>query len=89
MEKCTNFINKVRESRFTKVRDRQVNKFNRLIGKDKDQDITAQSLANSTQLPFQNNTYKWAINFIRPVPGQETLFTKGPNYAVAPKHSPI
>ena len=39
MEKCTNFINKVRESRFTKVRDRQVNKFNRLLGKDKTRNL--------------------------------------------------
>ena len=36
MKKCTNFIKEVRESRFIKVRDRQVNKFNRLIGKDRD-----------------------------------------------------
>ena len=32
MEKCSNFLKKVRESRFIKVRDTQVNKCNRLIG---------------------------------------------------------
>ena len=32
MDKCTDFINKVREYRFIKIRDKQVNKFNRLIG---------------------------------------------------------
>ena len=48
MDKCTNFINKVKESRFSKVRDRQVNKFNRLMGKDKDRYLTTQPLANST-----------------------------------------
>ena len=35
IEKCTNFINKVRESRHIKVWDRQTNKFNRLMGKMK------------------------------------------------------
>ena len=40
MDKCTNFINKVRESRYIKVRDRQMNKFNRLMGKDKDRDLS-------------------------------------------------
>ena len=58
-EKCTNFIIKVRESRFTKARDRQVNKFNRLMGKDKDRDLTSQPLANSAQPPAQYNSNKW------------------------------
>ena len=34
MGKCTNVIKKVRESRFAKAMDRQVNKINRLMGKD-------------------------------------------------------
>ena len=35
-KECTDFINKVRESRFIKIRDRQINKFNRLLGNKKD-----------------------------------------------------
>ena len=31
--RCTEFINKVRETRFIKVKNRQVSKFNRLIAK--------------------------------------------------------
>ena len=43
------FIKKVREFRFTKVRDRQVNKFNRLKG-SKDRELTTQTLAHNNQL---------------------------------------
>ena len=32
MDKHRDFINKVRESRFIKIRDRQINKFNTLMG---------------------------------------------------------
>ena len=59
MEKCTIFINKVRESRFTKIRDRQVNKFNRIMGKDKDRELTTQPLANTTQPPAQITLVNW------------------------------
>ena len=63
IEKCTTFISKVRESRHIKIRDRQVNKFNRLMGKEKDRDLscrventapTTQPLSNSIQPPAQN-----------------------------------
>ena len=47
MEKCTDFIKKGREFRFIKVRDRQVNKFIRLMG-NKDRELTTQPLANNT-----------------------------------------
>ena len=52
------FHKKVRESRFIKVRDRQVNKFNRLVGKYKDRELTAQPLANTSQLQAQSNPNK-------------------------------
>ena len=32
IRKCTDFINKVREFRFIKIRDTQINKFNSLVG---------------------------------------------------------
>ena len=89
--KCTNFINKVRESRFTKARDKQVNKCNRLMGKDKDRDQTTQHLANTTQLPSQSNSNKWVINLssnpLSKAPRAPLI--QGLNYAVAPKNAPI
>ena len=42
MDKCNNFINKVRESRYIKVRDEQINKFSRLMGGNKDMDLSHQ-----------------------------------------------
>ena len=90
MEKCTNLINKVTESRSIKVRNRQVNKFNRLMSKDKDWELTAQPLANVTQLQAQHSPNKWVIN-LSSTPlsqAQESLLSKGPNYAVAPQNPP-
>ena len=85
MEKCTDFINKIRECRFIKVRDRQVNKFNRLM-ESKDRELTAQPLANHNQLQAQNNSNKWVVNLSSTplAQFQESPFSKGPNYAVAP-----
>ena len=90
MEKCTNFIKKVRESRFIKVRDRQVNKLNRLMGKDKERELTTQPLANTTQLQAQSNPTKWEINFSSTVlsQAQQSLLSKGSNYAVVAKTPP-
>ena len=61
MEKCTDFINKVREFRFIKIRNRQVNKFNRLMG-NKDREITAQPLANNNQSQAQSDPNKCLVN---------------------------
>ena len=60
MDRCTEFINKVRESRFIKVRDRQVNKFNRLMGY-KDRGLTAQPPVNTAQLQVPSKPNKWII----------------------------
>ena len=49
---CNEFINKVRESRFILVRDRQVNKFNRLANKINSRDKinnSAQSTSSGNQ----------------------------------------
>ena len=86
IEKCTNFINKVRELKVIKIWDRQVNKFNRLMG-NKDKELMAQPLANNNQLQSQSNPNKWVIN-LSSTPlslAQESPLTKGPNYGVAPK----
>ena len=89
MGKCTDFINKVREFRFIKIRDRQVNKFNRLI-RNKDRELTAQSLANNNQSQAQSSSNKWVVNIYNSLlsQSQQSFLSKEPNYAVAPKSSP-
>ena len=37
-DKCTEFINNIRENRFNKIKERQVTKFNTLINKPSDND---------------------------------------------------
>ena len=50
-KECTDFINKVRKSRFIEIRDRQIDKFSRLVGyKERDREIIAQSLVSSSQI---------------------------------------
>ena len=76
--KCIDFINKVREFRFIKFRDRQVNKFNRLANKISNKDRnnnSAQSTSNGNQEQASNSihngnnqfksgysTNKWVVN---------------------------
>ena len=89
MEKCTTFIKKVQKSRFVKVRDKQVKTFDRFMGKDRDRELITQPLANTAQPLTQNNSNKWVINTSNiPCPRPESLLSKGPNYAVAPKNTP-
>ena len=48
---CIEFTNKVRKSRFTKIKNRQVNKFNRLVAKSRNgTEINAHSRNISNQL---------------------------------------
>ena len=61
MDKCRDFINKVTEFRFTKIRDRQVGKSNRLMG-NMDRELTTHPLANNNQLQVQGNPNKWIVN---------------------------
>ena len=92
MDRCTEFINKVRESKFINVRDRQVNKFSRLAGKsDWCRGANAQSIGNNNQLQASsNNNNKWVINISNTpcTQAQESLLSKGPYYAIAPKNAP-
>ena len=91
MDRCTELINKVRESRVINIRDRQVNKFNRLASKsisDRGRGAIAQPIANINQLPASsNNNNKWVINSSNtPLTHvQESLLSKGPYYAIVPK----
>ena len=89
MDRCTYFINKVRESRFIKIRDRQVNKINRLEGKrDRGRRAKAQSIGNNNQSQASSINKKWIINLSNTplTQAQESLLSKGPNYAIVPKN---
>ena len=84
MKKCIDFINKLREFRFTKIRDRQVNKFNRLMG-NKDRELTTQPLANKNQSQAQSTPKNGQLIFLTPpIHAQESFLLTGPNYAMAP-----
>ena len=99
--KCIQFINKVRENRFNKIKERQVFKFNRLVNKpsNKDRDSSAQPSSNFRQLQeirskanqvqtINNNNNKWAINLSKTplILAQHSLHAKGPNFAVTPQN---
>ena len=56
------------------------------MGKDKDNELTAQPLANTTQPPAQSNFNKRVI-YLSSTPlsqAQESSLFKWPNYSVAP-----
>ena len=95
-DRCIEFINKVREFRFTKIKNRQVNKFNRLVDKHgngretnaQSRNISNQSQAsnsNSNQMQDSGSNNKWVINLSNTplTPAQESLLSKGPDYAIA------
>ena len=70
-------------------RNKQINKFDRLMG-NKDKELTAKLLANNNQLLAQNNSNKWVVNLYNTPLSQfqDSLLSRGPNYAVASKLSP-
>ena len=88
MDKCTDFISKLRESRFIEIRDRQIDKFNILMG-NRDRENSTQPLAHNNQSQAPSNSNRWVINLSNAplTQSQEALLSKGPNYAVAPKTS--
>ena len=54
---------------------------------NKDREFTTQPLTNNNQLQAQSNPNKWVVN-LSSIPlskAQESLLSKGPNYAIAPK----
>ena len=95
IDKCSQFINKVREDRFFKVRDRQVHKFNRLDSKSNNKSCShnnqVQATGNSNNTNSGNNQSqqenynRWVINLSKTLltKGQESLLAKGPNFAIA------
>ena len=96
-DRCIEFINKVREARFIKIKNRQVKKFNKLVAKS-GREISTQSVNNNNQpwsssnnnnqTQSHNTNNKWVINLsdISLTPAQESLLAKGPNFAVASKN---
>ena len=96
IDKCSKFIDKVRKDRFFKVRDRQINKFNRLDGKSNNKSCShnnqVQATGNSNNTNSGNNQLqqenhaRWVINLSKTplTKGQDSLLAKGPNFAIAP-----
>ena len=89
MDRHTKFIKKVIESRFVKVRDRQVNKFNKVASKrdvHRDRGAKMQSIGSNgpSQAPSNSND-KCIINLSNTplTQAQESLLSKGPNFAIA------
>ena len=100
-DRCIEMVNKVREFRCTKIKIRQVNKFSRLIARSGNgretiahcRNISNQlqaSNSNSNQLQASGSNNKCVINLSNTllIPAQESLLTKGPNYAIAPINPP-
>ena len=100
-DQCSKFIDKVTEGRFYKIKERQINKFNILISKSnnirssQDNQIQTSTVGNSndiknnSQLQVETNS-KWVINLskTRLSIGQTSVLSKGPNFAIAPRHIP-
>ena len=94
--KCIEFIKKARENQFTKIKERQVNKFNRLTTNVSNRDYSTQFSNNmqlqvtrnhSNQSQSISNSNKLVINLskISLTTAQQSLLAKGPNFAVAPQ----
>ena len=96
------FMSKVREERFNKIKQRQVNKFNRLVNKtgNKDRETSASSSNYSYQLQtsrsqsnqtiISNSNNKWVVNLSKTTltPAQYSLLGKGPQLCWLPLKSP-
>ena len=102
LEQCSKFIDKVREDRFYKIKERQVNKFNILIRKSNNirsnQENPMQtsplgnnndSINNNPQLQVESNS-KWVINLskTRLSKGQISVLAKGLHVALTPRYIP-
>ena len=104
LDRCSWFINKVREDRYGKVKDRQVRKFHNLFNKSKNNNNRLGQVSNGSNLEMPNNNSsnnnntsqwhdnnnKWVINLskTRLTEGQMSVLAKGPNFAITPKYIP-
>ena len=103
LDQCSKFINKVREDRFFKIKDRQVNIINTLVRKSnnnrsKQNSLTQARVAgdrnhsndNNSQSQVENNNNNRVINVLKTnlTEGQRSVLAKGPNYAIASRYIP-
>ena len=104
LDRCINFIEKVRQDRFNKVKARQVRKFDILITKNKPNQGSNYSsnnnrptqvsnmvrLDNNKQLASERDINKWVINLSKTelTPAQKAVLDKGPNFAITPNNIP-
>ena len=104
LDRCENFIEKVRIERFNKLKARQVRKFEILSNKNIQNQVSNHSNNNnrSTQgvnvvRPDNNNRSiserdisKWVINLSKTelTPAQKSVLGKGPNFAISPNNIP-
>ena len=101
LDQCSRFIDKVREDRYAKVKDRQIRKFNILNSKDNKNNYNQSNRNNNNSVPVSNsdsignnnnqlqtsNNNRLVINLSKTslTEGQKAVLAKGPNYSIAPK----
>ena len=104
LDRCVNFIEKVRQNRFNKIKARQVRKFDILSNKNKPdqgsnhsfnnnrpiQDGNVARLDNNNQSASERDINKWVINLSKTeiTPAQKSVVAKGPNFATSPNNIP-
>ena len=100
LDRCSKFINKVREERFHKIKDRQVSKFNILVSKNTDRRFfnnnNLMQVENREKVVNNNinsqsqdsNSNKLVINLFRSnlTESQRSVLVKEPNISVMPRH---
>ena len=102
LDKFSRLINKVREDRYGKAKDRQVRKFNILNNKTNKNNynqannknnlaqVSSDSIGNNNYQSQTSNNNRWVINLSKTslTEGQKAVLAKGPNYSIAPKNIP-
>ena len=104
LDRCANFIEKVRIERFNKVKARQVRKFDILSNKNSQkqvsnhsdnnnsstQRVNAERLDINNQAVRERDISKWVINLSKTGlnQAQKSVLGKGPNFAISPNNIP-
>ena len=104
LDRCINFIEKVRQDTFNKIKDIQVRKFEILSNKNRTkqdnnlnfnnnrptQRCNETRLDNSNQSVRDRDIDKWVINLSKTelTTAQKEILAKGPNYAISPSNIP-
>ena len=104
LDRCVNFIEKVRQERFNKIKARQVRKFDILNNRNETkqvsnhssnnnsptQGVNADRPDNTNQLDRDRDIDKWVINLSQTelTPVQKSVLAKGPNFAISPNNIP-